>query len=362
MVLGNTGRGGSQTYVMNILRNIDSSRFSIDFAVYQDLKNGYGKEIREKGCKIWIVPQFNILNYFQCIRAWKTVLENGQYDIIHGHATNAAFIYLKLAKQFGCKTIVHSHSAGFRGKKIEQLIKHFFSSKAKQYADYWFSCSEKASKKLYGSQYKTYKNYYTLPNAINVEKYLFDSAVKTRIIKDNHLENCFVCGHVGSFSLPKNHKYLLKIFEQILVRNQSARLLLCGDGPIKKDIDLYIKSHKLDGKVILTGNIPNVDEYMMAMDVLIFPSLFEGLPVTIVEAQATGLPIIMSDVITKEVILTDLVHTMSLDDKPSDWAKKALECSADNRIKYNSIINNSVFNMTKSIQTLMNLYEKIRNE
>lgn len=367
MVLGNTGRGGSQSYAMNILRNIHRDRYHIDFVVYKNPEEGYGSEMEHLGCKIFIVPQFKGYNYFNCKKAWEQLLSNEQYDVIHGHASNAAFIYLKIAKKKGCKTILHSHSAGFRGNKLEQFIKRRFSSEGKKYADYRFSCSEKASEKLFGQNYKTFSNYYLLPNAINVEKYKFNSNTRNYIrekigVVDNSV---FICGHVGSFSMPKNHKLLFEIFKKIKSRKPNSKLLLCGEGPLEKEILALINNNNLKEDVVMTGNIPNVFDYMMAMDVLIFPSLFEGLPVTVVEAQAAGLPVVMSDVITPEVKLTDIVKTCSLDDSVEKWVNCVLTFDKFDKIEresYNRIIQTSRFNMVESIKDLEEIYEKIVND
>lgn len=360
MVLGNTGRGGSQTYAINVLRNIDQSRFHIDFAVYTDPKDGYGDEMRESGCKIWIVPPFKIYNIKHCQNVWNNVFDQGNYDIVHGHATNAGSVYLKIAKSKGIHTIVHSHSAGFRGNILQQMVKKVFSDQAKKYGDYWFSCSEKASEKLYGQEYKTYPHYYQIPNAINVEKYLFNADVRKKIRSAlNISEDIFLCGHVGSFSMPKNHHFLFQIFKKLLEIKPTSKLVLCGDGPLKDNVVKMISEMGLDNYIIRTGNVPNVLEYMMAMDVLIFPSLFEGLPVTIVEAQATGLPVVMSDVITEEVDLTSIVCRHSLSEALDVWVKDIVKEHTDDRIMYNAIVSHTKFNMIESIKFLEDIYREM---
>ena len=339
MVLGNTGRGGSQSYAMNILRNIHRDRYHIDFVVYTNPEEGYGSEMEAFGSKIFIVPQFKGYNYFICKDAWERLLNSGKYDIIHGHASNAAFIYLKVAKNKGCKTILHSHSAGFRGERMEQIVKKFFYKRKKK------------------------SNYYLLPNAINVERYKFNSIVRNEIREKIGIDNSvFLCGHVGSFSMPKNHKLLLEIFCEFKRRKPNSKLMLCGEGPLEETVLTLINKYNLKEEVILTGNIPNVCDYMMAMDVLIFPSLFEGLPVTVVEAQATGLPVVMSDVITNEVKLTDIVKTCSLHDSIDKWVDCVDGFGCIDRESYNRIIQSSRFNMVESIKDLEDIYEKIVNE
>lgn len=362
MVLGNTGRGGSQSYVINILRNIDRRIFDIDFAVYEDKPNGYGDEIRKNNCQIHIIPKFNGINYLSCIKIWKKIYKSTHYDIIHGHATNAAFIYLKLAKEMGLKTIIHSHSAGYRGNKYEQWIKSIVSYFGRRYADYWFACSEKAAIKLYGNQFLKYRHYYCLPNAIEVSKYKFNPMIRESIRRNlNISDDVFVIGHVGSFSGPKNHKFLIDIFNKLTQTNTDYILLLCGDGPLQRDIYNKIENLGLSSKVIITGNIPNVEEYMMAMDVMVFPSIFEGLPVSVVEAQATGLPLIISDTITNEISITDLIKVRSLDDNIDAWCETITTTPLVNREIYNDIVLNSAFSIKDSINEIQSLYLQLVN-
>ena len=360
MTLGNTGRGGSQSFVMNVVRNINREKYSIDLAVYNDPVNGYGNEFRELGCRIHIVPKFNGGNYRRCTAAWRKLLAENNYDIVHGNATNAAYLYLKIAKLNGIKTIIHSHSSGFRGNLVERTVKSFFSKKGKKYADYWFSCSDVAAKKLFGEEYKDYAQYRVIPNAINVENYLFDEKKRVSIRRSLGINREDVLyGHIGSFSMPKNHTFLLEIFKEIVQVNPAAKLVLCGGGPLEATIKAYIAELSLGEHVIMTGNVPNVSDYMMAMDVMIFPSLFEGFPVSVIEAQSTGLPVVMSDVITSEVDLTECVHRMSLNDSPKEWARSVMGIRASDRQSYNKIISGSNYNVSTSIKQLESLYDEM---
>ena len=172
MVLGNTGRGGAQTYAMNVLRNIDRDRFHIDFAVNYVYENGYTDEIRELESEILVIPKFKGINYGEYIRTFNSILINGKYDIVHGHVSSSASLYLRLAKEHGCKTIAHSHSAGYRGNAAEQVIKKMFTTGAKRYADYWFGCSRLAAERMFGKDYEKSPKYYDIPNAIISSRYL----------------------------------------------------------------------------------------------------------------------------------------------------------------------------------------------
>lgn len=357
MVLNNPGRGGSQTYAMNVLRSIDRAKFQIDFVFSVDKNNSYKEEILSLGSKIHFIPEFKIFNYSTYSSKWYNLLRENKYDIVHGHVSSSAVIYLKIAKKCGCKTIVHSHSAGYRGNACLRAIKYIFTKGAKWYADYWFACSDKAARRLFGINYSEDSRYHLIPNAIDVKRFMFDEEKRTKIRSLHNITNdTLVCGHVGSFSTPKNHKYLLEIFKRILMEKPSSLLVLVGDGYLRESIVAQAKELNIYDKIILVGNVGNVNEYMMAMDVMIFPSLFEGFPVTVLEAQATGLSSLISDTITTEVDLTDLVKRLSIRDKCDCWIKSIRTTHLEERKKYNKIIAESKYSMENSIESLCNIY------
>ena len=361
MVLGNTGRGGAQTYAMNVLRNIDRKRFQIDFAVNYIDKNGYTEEMRALGSQVYSIPKYRGINLFHYICIFNSVLEKGQYNIVHGHVSSSAFIYLRLAKKHGCSTIVHSHSAGFRGSKIEQFVKKLFTKGAKNPADYWFGCSQLAAERVFGREYRQASKYYDIPNAIIVRDYSFDHKKRESIRKKHCIPfEARVYGHIGSFSEPKNHRFIIEVFEQIY-KNQGdeAYLILVGEGKLKSEIEREVQRRNLSKQVIFTGNIGNVNEYLMAMDTLIFPSIFEGFPISLLEAQAAGLYCVSSDSITEEVNLTECIRPLSLSAGPKTWAKVAQDMPEINRQKMNERLLHSKYNMDNSIERLMKLYNEM---
>ena len=364
MVMGNTRMGGVQAFILNVLQNIDLNKFQIDIAInFYAEQNGVEDIYHEYGCRFFILPYFKLYNYLSFKKHWKQFLASHNYDIIYAHATNSAAIFLKEAQKLGIKTIAHSHSAGYRGNKIEQLVKKICAKKVGAYADYWFACSEIAAKRLYGTSYKDYKNYYLIPNAINVDKYLFNSTLRNKIRRQLNIDDSvFVCGHVGTFSQPKNHKFLIDIFTEISRMKSDVKLLCCGAGPLMEDVKEYAKECGVLENIIFAGVVNNVHEYMMAMDTFIFPSIFEGFPVSILECQAAGLPITMSDVITLEVDLSDLVCRISLTQSAYEWAETAVSNRVEDRCKYNAIIGKTQYNIKTSISVIESLFNKLLNE
>lgn len=357
MVLGNTGMGGTQAFILNVLHQIDLNQFQIDLAVNQEKRDGISDEVRKLGCTIYVLPYFKVLNYFTYSKAWKYFLINHHYDIIHAHSTNSASVYLSLAKKVGCITIAHSHSAGYRGNALERCIKQLFSKKTRKVADYWFACSKQAAIRLFGKSFSINPNFFIVPNAFDAINYRFNEDKRKEIRSQLGISSDeFVCGHVGTFSPPKNHTFLLEVFNEVLRVKPNARLICCGDGYLREGIIKKIDSLNIRDRVILTGVVMNAYDYMMAMDVFLFPSLFEGFPMSVVEAEASGLPIYMSDVITKEVDLTDCVNRCSLQSSASEWAKKICDAGFHDRQIYNEIVAESEYNIHNSISKLETLY------
>lgn len=348
---------------MNVLRNIDRERFQIDFALNLDFEGGWGPDMRSLGSNIYILPVFKVYNWISFKQTWNRFLDEHHYDIVHGHTTNSAGIYLNVARQKGCKTIAHIHSTGFRGNVVERLTKRFFSKLTKQYADYWFACSGKAAHLLYGEDYKTYPHYYEMPNAIDVKRFEYNEIARKKIRQELDITNdTFLCGHAGTFSVPKNHTFILDVFAEIVKKEPNAKLLLVGEGVLLEPIKEKAEHLGVFDRIIFRKNLANVNEHMMAMDLFIFPSLFEGFGMVSLEAQATGLNIIQSDVIPKDTLLTDCVLPMSLEQSASLWAEKALAMPKRNRVEVNKIIVDTKYNLSRTIELITKLYLEMVNK
>lgn len=361
MVLGNTRMGGTQMFILNVLRNIDLERYQIDVAInFSAESGGIDDELKKYGCQIYYWPYFKVLNYFRFVRFWKKFFENHHYDIVHAHSTNSASIYLKVARLAGCVTIGHSHSTGYRGSFMQKQLKRYFAKKVGNVADYWFACSDDAARRLYGEKFKKFPQYYEIPNAINASSYLYNKKKAQNIrnqigVKDGE----FLCGHVGTFSAPKNHLFLIDIFAEILKYRPNSRLICCGTGILMPTIKEKARMLGVLNKIIFTGVVNNCNEYLMAMDVMIFPSLFEGFGFAVLEAEATGLPVVMSDVIPKDVDLTNCIHRMSLAYSPTQWAEMACSVKIQDRFACNTLITESKYNMRTSIKLISSLYEEM---
>lgn len=308
--------GGSQAFVMNMYRNIDRSKVQFDFVVTPETKEGFYDEITNLGGKIFSCPRYKGTNHIQYNKWWDDFFnEHPEYKVIHGHVRSTASIYLKIAKRHGLVTIAHSHSTS-NGNGISAIVKRIMQLPIRKQADYLFACSDKAGKWLYGEKAITQQNYYMIPNGVDLKRFEFDVNKRNQMRMTLGIKkDMMILGHIGRLSTPKNHKFLLNVFNKYHKINSNSKLLLVGDGELFDCIKEHIDKLNISDAVIMTGSKQNTEYYYQVMDIFVFPSLWEGLPVSVVEAQANGLQCLISDVITHDVDLTDLIQYLPLDEE-----------------------------------------------
>lgn len=322
-VLGTTNLGGAESRIMELYRNMDREKVQFDFLVHTDKEGHYSAEIRELGGKIYSVPRFNVKNY----HAYRNALvrffaENHDYAAVHGHMTSTASIYLPIAKKAGVPvTIAHARSAGV-DKGVKGLVTKVIRLPLKKRADYLFTCSEEAGVAVYGKKAVRQGNVWTIPNAIDTERFRFNSSVKEKMLAELGLSDKFVIGHVGRFGFMKNHAYLIKVFYELCIMHDDVALVLIGKGELEEEIKQKVQDLGVGEKVLFLGTRANVEDYYQAFDYFVFPSVFEGLPGSVAEAQAAGLHCLVSDKVTREAALTDLAVYRSIDEPPIEWAKE----------------------------------------
>ncbi|MGY6766144.1 glycosyltransferase family 1 protein [Faecalibacterium prausnitzii] len=320
-------RGGAETMIMNLYRHIDRSKLQFDFIVHSKEKGAYDNEIEKFGGKIYYIPKYKGINHFEYKRLWNRFLgEHSEYKIIHGHLNSTASIYLKIAKKFGLVTIAHSHNTS-AGSGIYGVLKNILQDPIKYVADYLFACSKEAGNWLFGKGVYKKNNFYLLKNAIDTEQFVFNKSIRMEKRKQLKIEDKFVVGHIGRFHAQKNHVFLIDIFKEVYARKSNAVLLLVGDGDLRSKIEDKINKLGLSNRVIFTGVRKDIPDLLQAMDVFLFPSLYEGLGVVTIEAQASGLPCIVSDAVPNEAFITELIQPISLDKSPEHWAKEILRYS-----------------------------------
>lgn len=354
-VLGGMGRAGAETMVMNLYRVIDRTEVQFDFMVHTEKECSYDNEIMSLGGRIYRVPSYNGKNHFQYKKEWNNFfLKHPEYKVIHGHVRSTASIYLKIAKKHGLVTISHSHNTS-SGKGLSAIVKNVLQYPIRYTADYLFACSKTAGIWLFGEKACKKENFFILNNGIDTDKFVFNEDVRLRKRRELNIEDKFVIGHVGRFHPQKNHTFLIEIFNEIHKRNNNAVLLLVGEGDLINYIKNKVDNIGLRNSVIFAGNRSDVSELLQAMDIFVFPSLHEGLPVTMIEAQASGLPCVISDKITREVKITDLVKYLSINFEPTNWAEEILNFS-NNYIRKN--MSRDIKENSYDIETTTEWYKK----
>mgnify|MGYP002767093224 FL=1 len=311
--------GGAQAFLMNVYNNIDREKVQFDFVVTPEEKKDLYEQVEQMGGRIFVCPKYTGKNHFAYCRWWNDFFaEHPEYHVIHGHVRSTASIYLKIAKKYGVVTIAHSHSTS-NGSGISAIVKNIMKLPIRHTADYLFACSDKAGKWLYGEKATKQPNYRMIPNGVDLKRFAFHEEKRRQMRNQLKItEDTFVVGHIGRITVPKNHQFLVELFAAYHKENPKSRLLLVGDGELFEAVQQQCTQLGIREAVIMVGSKTNTEDYYQAMDIFVFPSLWEGLPVSVVEAQANGLICLLSDVITRDVDLTDQVKYLSLNEK-SRW-------------------------------------------
>lgn len=345
------GRGGLETMLMNYYRNIDRSKVQFDFLTHRSEKADYDDEIEALGGKIYHLPRLNPFSrgYLSALDSF--FKEHREYQVVHCHQDCLSGVVLKVAKANGVKfTIAHAHSAS-QDKNLKYLIKVIAKKNIKKYSDQLFACGDEAGKWMFETD-----DFKVINNAIDTDLYTYNQEKSLEIRQKLGIEGRFVVGHVGRFSYPKNHKFIVDVFDEIQKIEPDSVLMLVGDGDLRGEIEDKVKALGLEEKVKFMGVRSDVNDLMQAMDVFLFPSLYEGLPVTMVEAQASGLKCIISDKVPTECAFTDNVQVVKLEDSPKIWANQVLEYKNYDRRNTKQDIEKANFDIKANAKWLQEFY------
>lgn len=335
-VLGTTNLGGAESRIMELYRCMDRSKVQFDFLVHTKEEGHYSKEIRELGGQIYSLPRFNVVNFAEYRKAIRKFFrEHQEFVAVQGHMTSTASIYLPIAKKENpaLVTIAHARSAGV-DKGLKGYVTKMLRSFLKYKTDYCFTCSKEAGVAVFGKKWVDESKVWTIPNAIDVSRFQYNEAVRNEVRAELGIQDKFVIGHVGRFGFMKNHAYLVEIFVELCKQRDDMALVLIGKGEEEENIhnklkklgsELFGDEQTLERKVLFLGNKFDVERYYQAFDYFVFPSTFEGLPGSVAEAQAAGLHCLISDKITREVALTELVTYRSIEEEPKRWAEEILQ-------------------------------------
>lgn len=310
---------------MNYYRQMRESGIQFDFLVHRSEEGHYDSEILSMGGRIYRMPQIRPGNYRRYFRLLDDFFaKHPEYQVVHAHMNENSGFVLRAAKKAGvpCR-IIHSHLSDL-GFDYKYPFRMYARMSIKDYPSDYFACSARAGEWLFGKKKGSSGKVTVLHNAVNAAEFLYNERSRNRLRLELGAGDRIVIGHIGRFNEQKNHRFLLQIFEAVHRRNPRTMLVLAGDGHLRPAIETEAKRLGIADAVRFLGVREDVADLLQALDVFLFPSLFEGLPVVLVEAQAAGLRCIVSDRITKESDITGRVEFLSLDQTPEEWSEAVL--------------------------------------
>lgn len=359
-VIGNWLGGGVESVVMNYYRNIDRNKVQFDFLCSESSTDIPYEEIEKLGGRVFIVPNYTKVVKYQ--KELQKIFKENNYKIVHSHISTMSVFPLRAAKKAGVPIrIAHSHSTTNKKEKKKNLLKQVLRPFSRVYATDYMCCSELAGRWLFGNKEYDKGNIYLLNNAIDLDKFKYNESLRKEKRKELGInDDTLVIGHVGRFVEQKNHRFLIDIFNEIHKKNNNSVLLLAGQGPLMDEIKNKVISLKLEKNVKFLGQRNDIDKLYQAFDVFLLPSLYEGLPVVGVEAQATGLLCELSNDMTKEIKVLDTTRFISLNTSAEEWATIILDdYSKFKRHDTTSEITKNNFNIKNEASKLENEYSEL---
>ena len=345
------GRGGLETMLMNYYRHIDRDLVQFDFLTHRQERAAYDDEIESLGGTIYRLPRLVPWSgtYKKALDAFFKA--HPEYRIVHVHQDCLSAVILKIAAQNGVPVrIAHSHNSA-QDKNIKYLIKLYYKRFIPRYATELFACGQTAGDWMFGGA-----PFQILNNAINATSYCFNAEKAAWMRQDLSIpQNALVIGHIGRFSPQKNHEFLIDIFSAVHAKEQDACLLLVGDGGLRPRIEEKVKALGLERQVIFTGVRGDVPDLLQAMDVFVFPSLYEGLGIAAIEAQAAGLPCFLSEGVPSATCITDRAQRISLNNSPSFWAERILLRNREHINTYQAVVD-AGFDIIENAKWLQTFY------
>ena len=350
--------GGAENMIMNLYRHIDRTKVQFDFLVHTTKKCFFDDEIKSLGGRIFSIPYYNIVNGTRYKEALDALFkDHPEIKIVHGHLGSCAHVYLNVAKKHNCFTIAHSHNTKPQSLSLKNILYRLFTYKTRKIADYFFGCSMAAAEYRFGKNIAHSCKCAILKNAIDLNKFAFSAAYRKEIRAEFNIGDNFLVGHVGRFNLQKNHSFLIDIFKAVYDKNPHAVLILVGVGDLMDDIKEKVVRLNLQNAVVFTGLRSDTFKLMSAFDVFLFPSFYEGLPVTLVEAQTAGLNIVCSDAVPKESKITDRVKFVPLTETPHKWAEIVMETGVSfNRDDTCQQIRENGYDILATSEKILNFY------
>ena len=351
-MLYSMGMGGVENLLMNIYRNVNRENYQFDFILQTEEKSFFDDEIRKLGGRIYRIPRFE-KHPIKHVKELYKILKENNYIAFHRHtASSVVFIDLAVAKKAGVKVrISHSHNTSHANKFLNTIFKPILY----KYSTKCLACSKNAGIWLYGA-----RNFEVLNNAIECKKYKFEPNIRNAYRTELGLSNSDIAiTHVGRFNEQKNHRYLIKVFAELCKKSDSYKLFLCGDGPLRSEIEKMCKENNIEKKVFFLGIREDINNILQAMDIFTFPSLYEGLGIVLIEAQMTNLPSIVSCEIPDEAIYNNNVQKLEIGENDlTNWVESIQNVKID--LESRNIANDKLLNdydIKNITNHLLELYE-----
>lgn len=351
---------GISSVVMNLYRNMDYRKIQFDFLVCSKRKESYEDEIISKGGKLFFVGNPFSLKEIRsaCSKINYFFKEHGkEYKIVQLHSPTMALFTLRYAKRYGVEIrIVHSHSTMTSTNKLKCVANRYLMEQVFRYGNVFWACSTEAAIFLYGKKFCSERHFEIIWNAVDTEKFTFVPEIRSKVRNEYHLKECCVIAHVSNFSPIKNVSFLVSIMKNVIRTRKDIRFLFIGEGPTWADFRQEVEHSELHKYCIFTGRVQNVQDYLQGADLLLLPSLKEGLPISVIEAQACGLKCLISDTITREV---DIGGVKYLPLKESVWEQEvgnSKVSSQKQRQERSDLFQKSQFNIVNEAARVEKLY------
>ncbi|WP_214744402.1 glycosyltransferase family 1 protein [Exiguobacterium sp. s189] len=360
-VIGLRPQGGVGTFLYNITKYIDHSLFHFDFLFNSNELNGeFDSEVKKYGSNVYVLPELKYKNTLMYLKELSEFYKkNNEYDIIHIHSPNIALFNYVFAKKINKVSFaVHSHSTKYSDKYINSIRNLILNFPVNSITDIKLACSESAAQFMFGRKALENKLTHILPNAIESDRYKYNPFIRNDVRKELGIDEQLVIGHVGSFLSVKNHDFLIDVFLEVKKIKKNSLLVLVGEGETKSRIIEKVKHLNLTDSVKFLGQRADVNNLMQAFDIFVMPSKFEGVPLVGVEAQASGLPCVFSNTITKDIKILDKVEFVCLSEDTQVWAKKIISNSEYPRNVESKMIENAGYD----INVLKNKLEQVYSQ
>lgn len=354
--------GGIQEQCIRWISNIDKDRFHIDVLAYDrtnNVKDDYPERLKALGSELFLItPYANGGSISRSVRETRAFFKTHKYDVLHAHSSAKAIFVLREAKQNGVPVrILHSHATSVVTEEpFKRFMANALKGAARRESTNLAACSTKAGEFLFGSKCVATGGATIIPNAIELERFAYDPDIREQMRAELGVGDGLAIGHVGRFMPQKNHSYLIKIMAAVLRQRHDARLVLVGVGDLQDQVREQARLLGIGEQVTFLGLRSDVARLVQAMDVFVMPSLFEGLPVSAVEAQASGLPCILSDAITSEAVLIQGSKRVSLSCTPDEWAKEILSVTSQDRSRALKTVTDAGFEIVKATRRLEAFY------